>query len=73
MEDKTDPTKPYPATGKHCLVCCRPDLEKPSIFRGTPWCSDDHRKVVVGERQATQHEFITMDETLYLKLKGVVK
>lgn len=29
-----------------CEVCQRPDREKPMVFRGERWCSDDCRKIL---------------------------
>lgn len=32
---------------KDCKVCGKSDNEKPMCFRGEPWCSERHRKVLV--------------------------
>lgn len=32
-----------------CQVCKKTDAEKPMAFRGMPYCSDLHRKVLKGE------------------------
>lgn len=33
-----------------CGVCGTEDRDKPMCFRGDPWCSDNHRKQMLGER-----------------------
>jgi hypothetical protein len=30
-----------------CRVCGKGDKDKPMCFRGEPWCSDNHRKLIV--------------------------
>lgn len=30
----------------HCKNCKRPDHEKPMVFRGEDWCSDNCRKAL---------------------------
>jgi len=32
-----------------CKVCNLPDRDKPMCFRETDWCSDIHRKMLIGE------------------------
>lgn len=32
-----------------CEICEKPDSEKPSVFRGKPWCSENHRKLIQGD------------------------
>ena len=32
-----------------CEVCGKFDDEKPMCFRGERWCSEVHRKMIVGE------------------------
>jgi hypothetical protein len=32
-----------------CKVCGKTDDKKPMAFRGEPYCSDIHRKVLLGE------------------------
>lgn len=34
--------------GNPCLVCGAKDEEKPQINKGTPWCSENHRKEFLG-------------------------
>lgn len=36
--------------GNPCDVCAKRDDKKPMVFRGERWCSDDHRKVIQGEK-----------------------
>jgi hypothetical protein len=58
----------------NCLVCATPDKDKPMVFRGEEWCSDNHRKVVNMELIPTHDELITMDRALYdqWKKRGAV-
>lgn len=30
---------------KPCVICYKPDEEKSTIYRGTPWCCGQHRKM----------------------------
>lgn len=53
-----------------CRVCGTKDKDKPQIFKNEPWCSDNHRKVILGEREPTHQEWITMDRQLFLDLQG---
>lgn len=32
-----------------CGVCDKPDDQKPMCFRGEKWCSELHRKIMVGD------------------------
>lgn len=32
-----------------CLVCGTTDDQKPTCFRGTGWCCENHRKILAGE------------------------
>lgn len=32
-----------------CQVCNKTDEQKPTIFRGEKWCSESHRKLIVGD------------------------
>lgn len=52
----------------NCRVCGTKDKDKPQIFMNEPWCSDNHRKVVLSEREPTHQEWITMDRQLFLDL-----
>lgn len=55
----------------NCLVCDTKDEDKPMVFRGEEHCSDNHRKVISGEREPTVQEWNTMDRDLYLELGGL--
>jgi hypothetical protein len=35
--------------GTPCEVCGAKNVDRPMVFRGERWCSDLHRKMVVGE------------------------
>lgn len=37
------------ADGSRCL---RPDSVKPTVYRGEPWCCENHRKLLVAQREA---------------------
>lgn len=54
-----------------CRVCETPDSEKPMVFRGEPYCSDDHRKVIIGELKPTGDEWVYMDQDLYMELQAL--
>lgn len=59
----------YEAMRDHpCLVCGVLDGEKPMAFRGEDYCSDNHRKVIIGEREPTEKQKVTMDPELFLRL-----
>lgn len=45
----------------NCKVCGRPEGEKPSIFRNEPFCSDNCRKVMVGEEMPNWTQWANMD------------
>lgn len=47
-----------------CRVCGTEDQDKPMAFRGEDWCSDNHRKIIAGERIPTVAEWETMDNDL---------
>lgn len=49
----------------NCLVCATPDNDKPMVFRGDEWCSDNHRKIVTMEVAPTYLELMTMDKGLF--------
>jgi endogenous inhibitor of DNA gyrase (YacG/DUF329 family) len=53
-----------------CPVCQRPDKLRPMCYRGEPWCSDRCRKVIQGEEQPTEKEFMTMSRDLLFAVRG---
>jgi hypothetical protein len=58
-----------PVPDHPCLVCGKGDGDKPMVFRGEQWCSDNHRKVVIGEKEPTTEELETMSQELFDKLR----
>jgi hypothetical protein len=51
-----------------CRVCSTPDEAKPTIFRGEEWCSDGHRKIILGEVEPKQYDIDRMEPSLYKEL-----
>ena len=37
-----------------CEVCQTPDDQKPMCFRGEKWCSEKHRKQIMGDRPSQE-------------------
>lgn len=44
-----------------CIVCGTADDDKAMVFRNTGHCSDNHRKVISGERPPTDYERTAME------------
>ena len=57
---------------KKCRVCGVDDANRPTIFRGEPYCCDRHRKIIDGEILPTpdERDKIT-DEALLIELFGI--
>lgn len=51
-----------------CRVCGKPEGETAMVFKNEPYCSDDHRKVIAGEKVPTQAEQESMDAALFEQL-----
>jgi len=48
-----------------CLVCGRPDVDKPQIFKGEPWCCERHRAVIqTGEYEGPRITAMTAEPTV---------
>lgn len=45
---------------KPCMICLKPDEEKPMVFRGELWCSDEHRKMLQNEKALGEPEISMM-------------
>lgn len=56
-----------------CEVCDRAEAETPMTFKNDRWCSDRCRKVVLGEVQPTEDEWVTMTPALFKELGGVCR
>lgn len=54
---------------KDCEVCSTGYYDKPMAFRGENWCSDNHRKVMMGEIAPTRAEWDTMSFELMKALE----
>jgi hypothetical protein len=46
-----------------CKVCHRTEDKKPMCFRGYDWCSELHRRVVVGLLTREQADALALDST----------
>lgn len=53
-----------------CRVCGLWDEDKPMAFKGESWCSDDHRKVIVGEKEPTEAQRVFMSARAIAELPG---
>lgn len=53
-----------------CRVCGKEEGEKAMVFKNEPFCSDDHRKVITGEKDPTTAEWASMEKSLYEELGG---
>lgn len=38
-----------------CKVCGKPDRAKPMCFQGAEWCSEQHRKQILGDSPQKRH------------------
>ncbi len=47
----------------NCEVCDKTDEQKPMAFRGEPFCSDLHRKVLSGEVQLKTVQVVELPAT----------
>lgn len=56
-----------------CRVCGRKPEDTPIVFKNEPYCSDDHRKVITGEKAPKDNEWATMDRALFERLGGVCR
>lgn len=52
-----------------CEVCGTNNANRPMVFRGEDYCSDLHRKVIIGEIAPTLKEWASMDRSLYKALE----
>lgn len=51
-----------------CAVCGTPDSDKPMCYKGENYCSENHRKVIAGEKPPNFKEQGTMTNDLFKKL-----
>jgi hypothetical protein len=53
-----------------CLVCGKPDSEKPMSFKGEDWCCEIHRKVIVEASSKKEYpiEFAAMTDGVALRV-----
>lgn len=53
-----------------CRVCGTEDKDKQMCFRMTDACCENHRKIIDGEADPTDAEWVTMDANLFGELEG---
>lgn len=55
MLDAREDGKVYIVMNHPCEVCGTPDDKKPMCFQGEKWCSEKHRKQILGDSPQKRH------------------